>query len=181
MNKLVKRLYLMQLRSNGIPKGEFEGLTNLEKWLLEERGGKYFLKPRFRERIRVVLTGGVFDIIHMGHVVTLREAKKHGDVLVVVVAQDRFIGKKKRKPIHKQKYRKEMVETLKPVDIAVLGLANMKETLRRVGPDVIVYGYDQNMMFEPEGVEVVKLDRKVSPKDIKTSAILKKITRWESG
>ena len=181
MNKVVKKLYAMQLRTNGIRRDEYGQLSNTEKWLLEEKDGKYFLKPHFRERIRVVLTGGVFDIIHMGHVVTLRGAADNGDVLVVVVAQDRFIGKKKRKPIHKQKYRKEMVEALKPVDVAVLGLANMKETLRRVGPDVIVYGYDQQVTFEPEGVDIVKLDSKVSPKDIKTSAILQKIRRWESG
>lgn len=181
MNRAVKRLYVMQVRGNGIPEGEYEGLSRAEKWLLEERGGKWFLKPHFRERIRVALTGGVFDIIHMGHVVTLREAAKQGDVLVVVVAQDRFIGKKKRKPIHRQKYRKEMVEALKPVDVAVLGLADMKKTLRRVGPDAIVYGYDQEVTFEPEGVDIVKLDRKVSPKDIKTSAIIQKIKRWESG
>ena len=51
--------------------------------------------------LKIVLAGGVFDIIHPGHINTLNAAKKLGDVLVVVVATDKTAVKmKKRKPLH---------------------------------------------------------------------------------
>ena len=40
-----------------------------------------------RDALKVVLVGGVFDVIHPGHIHTLKAAKQHGDVLVVVVAR----------------------------------------------------------------------------------------------
>ena len=40
-----------------------------------------------RDAIKVVLVGGVFDVIHPGHIHTLKAAKQHGDVLVVVVTR----------------------------------------------------------------------------------------------
>ena len=50
---------------------------------------------------KIVLAGGVFDIIHPGHINTLNAAKKLGDVLVVVVATDKTaIKMKKRTPLH---------------------------------------------------------------------------------
>ena len=43
-----------------------------------------------RDSLQVVLAGGVFDIIHPGHIYTLNAAKKLGDILVVVVATDKY-------------------------------------------------------------------------------------------
>ena len=66
-----------------------------------------------RKSLRVVLAGGVFDIIHPGHIYTLNEAKKLGDVLVVVVATDNTAVKmKKRRPLHSQEQRQELVNSL---------------------------------------------------------------------
>ena len=56
--------------------------------------------------LKIVLAGGVFDIIHPGHINTLNAAKKLGDVLVVVVATDKTaIKMKKRKPLHSAQLR----------------------------------------------------------------------------
>ena len=49
-----------------------------------------------RDSLHVVLAGGVFDIIHPGHIYTLNEAKALGDVLVVVVATDKYINKNEK-------------------------------------------------------------------------------------
>ncbi|MDE0832385.1 MAG: adenylyltransferase/cytidyltransferase family protein, partial [Nitrosopumilus sp.] len=63
-----------------------------------------------RDSLRIVLAGGVFDIIHPGHIHTLNAAKLLGDVLVVVVATDNTAVKmKKRTPIHSQEQRQELV------------------------------------------------------------------------
>ena len=64
--------------------------------------------------IKVVLAGGVFDIIHPGHIHTLREAASLGDVLVVVIATDRTAVKmKRRRPLHSQEQRRDLVGALK--------------------------------------------------------------------
>ncbi len=175
MTSVIKNLYLMQVRGNGISASEYRKLYPGEKRMLERRGKRYFLTKQKRKRLKVVLTGGVFDIIHIGHVLALNEAAKLGNVLIVVVARDEFIRKKGRKPLHNQKYRAAMVGALRMVDLALLGMKDMKETLERVGPDMIAYGYDQKPIFKPKGVKVVKLKAHAEPESAKTKKIIEKV------
>ncbi len=98
-----------------------------------------------RSAIRVVLTGGVFDIIHPGHIHTLRAAKSLGDVLVVVIARDSTVERLKgKKPLHDEGKRRELVASLRFVDLALIGHENdIFKTVELVKPDVIALGYDQ--------------------------------------
>ncbi|VVC03436.1 FAD synthase [Candidatus Bilamarchaeum dharawalense] len=175
MKELIKKVYLLQLTYNGITDEIYHFLSDGEKKLLIETNGKFYLKEAERRKIKVVLTGGVFDVLHIGHIITLIEAKKHGDVLVVAIAKDEHIKKKGREPIHPQEYRKIMVETLKPVDISVAGLDNPKKLIELVGPDVIVYGYDQKEFLKPEGIKIVKLSKKIDDSKFKTGRILEEL------
>ena len=101
--------------------------------------------------VRVMATG-VFDILHPGHVFFLQEAKKLGDELVVVVARDSTVERLKHKPVMNEEIRKFMVESLKPVDRAVLGHEDdTYKTVEEVKPDIIVLGYDQK--FSEEEIE----------------------------
>ncbi|MCP8307739.1 MAG: FAD synthase [archaeon] len=95
--------------------------------------------------MKVVLTGGVFDIIHPGHIFTLSSAKNLGDVLVVIVARDKTVTKNKgRSPFNNEEQRLELVNSLKIVDAAILGSeGNIFESVMKVMPDVIALGYDQ--------------------------------------
>ncbi len=94
--------------------------------------------------VRVMATG-VFDILHPGHVIFLKEAKKLGDELVVVVARDSTAAKLKHMPIMREEARRFLVESLKPVDSAILGNEDdMYRTVEDIKPDIIVLGYDQN-------------------------------------
>ena len=69
-----------------------------------------------------MLAGGVFDIIHPGHIHTLNAAKALGDVLVVAVATDKTTKKMKKRPqLHSQELRRELVSSLSMVDKAVVG------------------------------------------------------------
>lgn len=172
MKELVKKLFLLQLTHNGIPDDIYHFLKEDERKLLSGSDGKFFLRDEERAKITVVLTGGVFDILHIGHIVTLNEAKKYGDVLVVILATDNHIRKKGREPIHQQEYRKIMVESLKPVDLALSGLEKPKDSVDRVKPDVIVYGYDQSEFIKPENVKIVKLSKKIDDSKFKTGKIL---------
>ncbi|MGC8546764.1 MAG: adenylyltransferase/cytidyltransferase family protein [Thermoplasmata archaeon] len=93
--------------------------------------------------VRVMATG-VFDILHPGHLHFLREAKEMGDELVVVVARDSVAEKMKRKPFIPENIRLAMVSSLKPVDLAILGVeGNIYDILNLVRPDILALGYDQ--------------------------------------
>ncbi len=107
---------------------------------------KYVITESGRRLLSVVLTGGVFDIIHMGHLLTLTEARKLGDILVVVVARNETVEKmKSRKPINDEETRLQVVRSLKPVDGAVLGDREDPLTVvKSIKPDIIVLGFDQN-------------------------------------
>jgi cytidyltransferase-like protein len=175
MKEEAKKLYVMQLRYGGIPDDIFHFLPEAEKRMLVEKGGLFFLRGEERKRLKVVLTGGVYDILHIGHLLTLTEARKHGDVLVVAIAKDDHIRKKGREPVHGQEYRKMMVEALKPVDVALSGFDEPKRMLEAVGPDVIVYGYDQKEFLRPDGVEIVKLERKIDDSKFKSGKILEEL------
>ena len=99
-----------------------------------------------RDALKVVLVGGVFDVIHPGHIHTLKAAKQHGDVLVVVVARTSTAAKIKqgRKIYHGENLRKELVSSLSFVDLAIVGSeVSLYDTVERVSPDIIALGYDQ--------------------------------------
>ena len=134
-----------------------KNLVNEDKNTLSEIG---------RDSLRVVLAGGVFDIIHPGHISTLNAAKVLGDVLVVVVATDNTAVKmKKRKPIHNQEQRQELVNSLRVVDLCLIGQENdIFKTVNLVKPQIIALGYDQihQEQFITEGCKKIKLDAKVA-------------------
>ena len=119
-----------------------------------------------RDSLHVVLSGGVFDIIHPGHISTLNAAKALGDVLVVVVATDNTSEKmKKRKPLHTQEQRQELVNSLSMVDLCLVGQeADIFKTVNRVRPQIIALGYDQvhQEKFITDGCKRINLNAKVA-------------------
>ncbi|MCS4539369.1 MAG: FAD synthase [Thaumarchaeota archaeon] len=153
----------------------------LRERLLERRGQGFQLTPQGRRKVRVVMIGGAFEIIHPGHIHTIREAKKLGDVLVVVVARDKTVSKNKgRNPITREDLRVELVSSIKNVDAAVLGgEGSIYDTLERVRPDIVALGYDQSHREEEIEREAerrglhVKVKRLNSPMpSVKTSRIV---------
>ncbi len=119
-----------------------------------------------RSSLRVVLAGGVFDIIHPGHIHTLNAAKILGDVLVVVVATDNTAVKmKKRQPLHSKEQRQELVNSLSMVDLCLIGQEDdIFKTVNLVKPQIIALGYDQvhQEKFIIEGCKKINLDAKVA-------------------
>ena len=119
-----------------------------------------------RNSLRIVLAGGVFDIIHPGHIYTLNAAKKLGDVLVVVVATDNTAVKmKKRRPLHTQEQRQELVNSLSMVDLCLIGQEeDIFKTVNHVKPQIIALGYDQahQEKFITDGCKKIDLDAKVA-------------------
>ncbi len=171
--EILRKLCALEIKENGISSKTFSFLSTNEKKMLK-KNKKYYLKPDKRAKIKVGLAGGVFDILHIGHIFTLSEAKKYCDVLVVVVANDAHIIKKGRTLVHSQEYRVAMVDFLKPVDVAISGEKNYKKTIARVKPDVIIYGYDQEIFLKPAKIKIIKLKKYIEPKKFKSSRIIKK-------
>jgi glycerol-3-phosphate cytidylyltransferase/FAD synthetase len=132
-------------------------LVNEDRSTLTEMG---------RDSLHVVLSGGVFDIIHPGHIYTLNAAKALGDVLVVVVATDNTSEKmKKRRPLHTQEQRQELVNSLSMVDLCLVGQEeDIFKTVNRVRPQIIALGYDQvhQEKFITDGCKRIKLEAKVA-------------------
>jgi FAD synthetase len=103
---------------------------------------------------KVVLASGVFDLLHLGHVKFLEEAKRLGGEnaeLIVIIARDSTVEQTKgRKPIMPEDQRRALVESLKVVDLAMLGYENLDiaEVVEKIKPNIIALGYDQEQMAQ---------------------------------
>jgi rfaE bifunctional protein nucleotidyltransferase chain/domain len=93
---------------------------------------------------RVVFTNGCFDIIHVGHVRYLREARGLGDLLVVGLNSDASVSRlKPGRPINNEAARAEVLAALEMVDyITIFGEDTPYELIRALKPDVLVKGGD---------------------------------------
>lgn len=103
---------------------------------------------------KIVFTNGVFDILHIGHLHLLLEAKKQGDVLVVGVNSDssvRLLNKGPFRPINSELWRATLLYYLKPVDFVVIFEERTPEhVVETLKPDVHVKGGDYSREDLPE-------------------------------
>lgn len=78
---------------------------------------------------KIVLSGGCFDLLHIGHVQFLQAAKKKGDILLILLEHDVSVAKRKgpARPIHTQGDRAEMLAALTAVDYVILLPENMQD------------------------------------------------------
>lgn len=119
-----------------------------------------------KNKKRVVLASGTFDLLHLGHVRFLEEAKKAGGddaQLIVIVARDSTVKDRKgKKPIMPEDQRRALVESLKVVDEAILGWEDFSidKVIEKLEPDVIAVGHDQDGI-EQEVLKAIE-EKKVS-------------------
>lgn len=106
-----------------------------------------------RERLRaagrrLVFTNGVFDLLHVGHVRYLGQARALGDALVVAINSDRTVRELKgpARPVFEQGERAEILAALRDVDyVVVFDDISPRSTIRRLLPDVLVKGGDYQL------------------------------------
>ena len=98
-----------------------------------------------------ILVGGSFNSIHPGHIYFLKEAKKLGDKLIVVLTND----KNNKKPYAiPAKERKRLLKFLNIADKIFIGGSKDKiKIVKKVKPDIIALGYDQKL---PDGLDNFK-------------------------
>jgi rfaE bifunctional protein nucleotidyltransferase chain/domain len=109
------------------------------------------------EGARVVLTNGIFDLLHVGHVRYMRQARHEGDLLVVGVNADSAVHKPGR-PLVPEAERAELLAALEPVDFVVIFADETADVLlEAIRPDVYVKGADYNESTLPEAATVRKV------------------------
>jgi rfaE bifunctional protein nucleotidyltransferase chain/domain len=92
---------------------------------------------------KVVLAHGAFDLLHLGHVRYLEEARRQGDRLIVTVTADAFVNKGPSRPVFPELLRAEMLGALTCVDaVAVNAASTAVNVIERVKPDVYVKGIE---------------------------------------
>jgi len=104
------------------------------------------LERRRSHKQRIVFTNGCFDILHVGHIQYLREARAQGDLLVVGLNTDfsvRRQNKAPNRPINDEASRAEMLAALETVDfVCLFNEETPAEIIEAVRPDVLVKGAD---------------------------------------
>jgi FAD synthetase len=133
-----------------------------------------------------IMATGAFDILPMGHIYFLKEAKKLGDELVVIVACDSTVRKLKHEPVTSEKMRLHLIKELKIVDDAYLGQKDdIYKIVEEIKPDIIALGYDQihdekiirqNLKKRNINVKIVRLPKYKNIEDLNgTRKIISKI------
>ena len=102
------------------------------------------VERRKSEGRKIVFTNGCFDIIHIGHIRYLKEAKLLGDILVVGLNSDRSVSVlKPDRPVNPQDQRAEVLASLEMVDyVALFDEETPYELIKSLQPDVLVKGGD---------------------------------------
>lgn len=91
--------------------------------------------------MRIVLANGVFDVIHVGHIWHLREARRMGDQLIVALTLDHAVNKGPGRPLYCWEDRMHVLTALRFVS-KVIPTASAVAAIRQVRPAIFVKGID---------------------------------------
>lgn len=139
------------------------------------------------------MASGVFDLLHAGHLHYLEQAAKFGDELVVVIAHDDTVRRRKHEPVTPHEMRATLIQGMKPVSRTVVGNPlpeAMLDIVAEIKPDVIALGYDQTHEEERlrkkldatgmKGIEVVRVEGLEGDIDGSTKIIEKIVGMWSA-
>ena len=128
---------------------------------------------------KIVFTNGCFDIIHVGHIRYLRQAKELGDVLVIGLNSDKSVSLiKPNRPINSQNNRAEVLSSLEMVDyVTLFDQETPYELIKLIKPDILVKGGDWKKE-EIVGSDVAKETHSLPyVEGVSTSEIIEKIKK----
>lgn len=137
---------------------------------------------------KVVVVGGCFDLLHLGHIIFLQKAKEQGEIVIVLLESDQTIKKLKgdRRPIHTQEVRSQILAELKSVDF-VLVLPPMKsnheydQLIEKLSPRVIAttegdeYDFHKKRQAEKTGAKLVYVTKQIN--EHSTTQLIQKLSR----
>lgn len=135
-----------------------------------------------KENLKTVMAFGTFDVFHAGHEFFLRQAKKLGEQLIVVISRDATVKNVKGEyPQQNEKERMQRVEKSEIADKVVLGNKDDKyKIIRKFKPNIIALGYDQfvftyklNKMIIDESMDTEIIRLEPYEPDIYKSSLIK--------
>jgi len=139
---------------------------------------KKIVKSLKQQGKKIVFTNGCFDIIHKGHIVLLKKAKKLGDILIVGLNTDSSIKriKGKDRPVNPQNVRAEILDSIKYVDYVVLFDEDTPyKLISELKPDIVVKGKDYKLKEVVGWGIVPKVVRVDLVEGFSTTGLIKKI------
>lgn len=135
---------------------------------------------------KLVVVGGCFDLLHLGHLIFLKQAKAKGEVLLVLLESDQTIARLKglNRPIHTQEVRAQILAELRSVDFVLNLPAFSSDTeydqlMEKLKPSVIAttegdeYAFHKQRQAKKTGAKLLFVTEPI--KDHSTSKIIKKI------
>ena len=128
-------------------------MTDTREKILSQQALRLRLGEHRRQKRRIVLANGCFDLLHVGHIRYLEGAKREGDVLVVGINSDASARTLKREggPILPAQARAELVAALAAVDyVVVFEEPNVEALLTALAPHVHAKGTDYTAETVPE-------------------------------
>ncbi len=135
-----------------------------------------------RDGKRIAFSNGCFEILHVGHLRSLQDARRHGDCLIVAVNSDDSVGRYKgrEQPIVPEHERAEILAGLACVDfVYVFDEATVDGLLELIRPDAYCKGPEYTMENLPERETLKRIGgtlvRVGDPKDHSTSGLLRRI------
>lgn len=143
---------------------------------------KDIIEKEKRRGKKIILTNGCFDLIHVGHIRYLKEAKEKGDILIVALNSDKSVRKIKSqgRPILNERERAEIISSFYFVDyVTIFSETNVGKVLLTLKPDIHAKGSDYTPETVPEKDVVKQYGGKTEitggPKIKSTSDIIKEI------
>ncbi|MEK9165905.1 MAG: adenylyltransferase/cytidyltransferase family protein, partial [Patescibacteria group bacterium] len=148
--------YVEELKRLAIGNFELSESIRLSK-LTRDNWQKYLIN------FNTVMAAGTFEILHPGHQYFLKEAKKLGQKLFVVIARDKLAENLRGRRLRfNENERLDRVKKLEFVDRAMLGGArDLYQSIKKIKPDIIALGYDQK-------IDMSELESKIKKFGLKT-------------
>lgn len=117
------------------------------------------------------LCHGCFDLCHYGHLLHLQESRKYCDYLVVSITSDKYVNKESGRPIFNQLERKALIESLKPVNKAIISSSiTALDSLEKIRPAIYFKGLDYKFSSDPRFIEEDKFCKSINCKLVITKA-----------
>jgi cytidyltransferase-like protein len=123
----------------------------MKKIILDKNNLRHL--DQFRNKNKIVLCHGVFDVLHYGHIAHLNQAKTFGDILVVSITDDVFVNKGPDRPIFSSLIRAKTILNLEAVDFVIISkFPNALGILSQIKPHIYVkdkeYQSEDNIFFK---------------------------------
>lgn len=143
----------LRKKEHQVPEKTEQTIMPIEGKILSLPALQKTLEDVRRRGRRIVLCHGVFDIMHPGHLLHFKAARKFGDILVVTVTPDHYVNKGPGRPVFNQRLRTEMIAAMECVDyVAINQWPTATPTILMMRPDIYAKGHE----YEDHSADLTK-------------------------